>query len=117
MDKRQPEELAVDYKGFLDLMEEELAQVAGLEGKEAEKHKGRSEGPKYAWVDQSQCEIAGPSRTTSVSRAWRRTAGWLSDILKAKKAAKAEAARWKLLFYKHPQPNLSFANPEQKQSM
>ena len=92
-------------------------QVAGLEGKEAEKYMGRAAGPKYAWVDQSQCEVAGPARTTSVSRAWRRTAGWLADIHRAKKAAKADAVRWKVLFYKHPQPNQSYATPEQKHTM
>ena len=78
---------------------------------------GRANGPKYAWVDQLKCEAAGPARTTSVSRAWRRTAGWLADILRSKKATKAEAARWKLLFYKHPQPNVSYATPEQLKSM
>ena len=61
--------------------------------------------------------MAGPARTTSVSRAWRRTAGWLADALHAKKAAKAEAARWKVLFYKHPQPNPAFATMEQLKSM
>ena len=116
-DDRPIEELAVDYKGWLNLMELELIAVAGLEGKQADSHKGRGEGPKYGWVDQSKCEAAGPARTTSVSRAWRRTAGWLADALHAKKAAKAEAARWKVLFYKHPQPNPAFATPEQLKSM
>ena len=113
-DGREQGELAVDYKGFLDLMERELVQIAGLEGKEAEKYMGRAAGPKYAWVDQSQCEVAGPARTTSVSRAWRRTAGWLADIHRAKKAATAEAARWKVLFYKHPpaQPELRHPGAE-----
>ena len=69
-DDRPIEELAVDFKGWLNLMELELIAVAGLEGKQAESHRGRAEGPKYEWVDQSRCETAGPApRTTSVSRA------------------------------------------------
>ena len=39
-DERIPDELAMDYQGFLDLLEEELVQMAGLEGKEAKQHKG-----------------------------------------------------------------------------
>ena len=92
-------------------------QIAGLEGVAADSHVGRSSGPKYVWVDQSECEVAGPARTTSVSRAWRRSAGWLADILRAKKAATADTARWKLLFYEHPLPDLGYATPEQIWSM
>ena len=52
-----------------------------------------------------------------MSRAWRRTAGWLTDILKTKKWDKAVAARWKVLYFKHPQPDPCQATPEQLHSM
>lgn len=71
--------------------------IVGLDGTSAEMHQGRAEGPKYAWVDQSKTEAVGPSRTTSVSRSWRRAAGWVADIVRPRKVGKAEVAMWKLL--------------------
>ena len=116
-DARTNQELAQDFKGFLELLEKELVLIAGLEGVDAEKHQGRAAGPQYAWVDQSKCETAGPSRTTSVSRAWRRTAGWLADISRTTKVGKAEAARWQVLRYEHPVPDQTIATPEQLRGM
>ena len=116
-DVRSEEELGEDYAGCLQLMEQELVQVAGLSLEEAEKRRGRAEGPKYKWEDQANSNAAGPSKTTSVSRAWRRTASWLADILRTERIEKADSARRKVLHSKHPQPDPGQATPEQLHSM
>ena len=57
------------------------------------------------------------SRTTSVSRAWRVSARWLKDIVKAKENKAASVAAWKLLFYEHPRPDPARATPPQLEAM
>ena len=56
-------------------------------------------------------------RTTSVSRAWRVSARWLKDIVKAKDRKTEFAAAWKLLFYEHPRPDPARATPPQLEAM
>ena len=58
-------------------------------------------------------DSAGAAKTTSVSRAWRRTAKWLGDILHTKAEKNAEAVRWKVRFYRRPKPNPAQATREQ----
>ena len=42
------------------------------------------------------------TRTTPVSRAWRRTVAWLRTVRANKTAPLVKSAKWKLLFYDHP---------------
>lgn len=57
------------------------------------------------------------SRAPSVSRAWRVSARWLNDIVKAKDKKPASVAAWKLLFYEHPRPDPARATSPQLEAM
>ena len=61
--------------------------------------------------------MVDPSKTTSASRAWRRSDVWLRDISNAKRRTVASTARWKLLHYKHPKPEMAGAKEEQLAAM
>ena len=58
-------------------------------------------------------EQGGARRTTAVSRAWRRQAGWLGDLQSTNRQLAWEAALLKILTYRHPSPPPSKATPEQ----
>ena len=47
-DLRTLAELGKDHAGMIEMMEDELIEIEGLTGKDAEKRKGRSKGPRYA---------------------------------------------------------------------
>ena len=107
------DELGGDYIGLVRTIEDVLCSVAGLEGLEAEARKGRAEGAKFCWKPAIGDDAAGPAKTTSTSRAWRRTAKWLADVLHTRIAKNAEAARWRIRFYRHPKPDPAQATHEQ----
>ena len=71
----------------------------------------------YKMVNESKTEVAGRSNTTSVSRAWRRTAGRLCDMARPSNAKRSDAARWRVLYYKHPAPDPARALPAQLAGM
>ena len=58
-------------------------------------------------------DTAGMAKTTSVSRAWRKTAKWLGDVVHTKCGKNAESARWRIRFYRHPKPDPAQVSPEQ----
>ena len=58
-------------------------------------------------------DTEGATNTTSASRAWRRTSKWLADVIHTKVAKNAEAARWRIRFYRHPKPDAAQATREQ----
>ena len=101
-DMRSLVELGRDYNGLVDAIEEELCAVEGLEGIQAQARKGRSTGTHFCWKPAMGDDTVGAAKTTSVSRAWRRTAKWLGDVLHTKMEKHAEAARWKVRFYRPP---------------
>ena len=99
------EQLGVNYPGCIDLLEEELNAIVGLEGKDAIKFCGRVEGPDFVW--KKACDDkASSARTTHASRAWRLSAIWLKAVERAGTTGyrKRLAACWKLFNYKHPPP-------------
>ena len=48
--------------------------------------------------------------STAVSRAWRRSEGWLNTFLQAKNRVTRERAKWKLQHYVHEPPNWQTAD-------
>ena len=60
-------------------------------------------------------EILVPHKTTSVSGAWHRTAGWLKKLAKSKTVVAAKIAKSLILSYRHPSPDY-LAAPKQKAS-
>ena len=87
--------------------------MEGLEGLQPQARKGRSNGVRFCWKPAMGDDTAGAAKTTSVSRAWKRTAKWLGDITHTKMERVAESVRWKVRFYRHPRPNPAQASEEQ----
>ena len=56
---------------------------------------------------------ASTARTTSASRAWRRSANWLRRIRIANSTKERLSAVWKLFHYRHPRPDQAFASDVQ----
>ena len=107
------EECGSDYVGFLRQVGKELCAVESLNTEEVAKMSGREVGVKCCWKNIIGDERADSTRTTSVYRAWRRSAVWLGDIGRTKLRKVASAVRWRLLFYKHPGPDSATATQEQ----
>ena len=74
-------------------MEAKVAGLMGKEGKEMEALMGRAEGPGFVMRCALEEEVAGARKTSAVSRAWRRSAGWLSDILWTRNLVEAKMRR------------------------
>jgi len=97
---------------FTDRLEAELTDIYGLTPSKAKPFLGRSSGPKFVWRSALDEQI-GIRKTTSVSRAWRRTANWLTELNGTKKLVAAKVAVSKILWYSHPHPLKEAATPEQ----
>ena len=97
-------------------MEAEVAGLMGKEGKEMEALMGRTSGPVFVQRCALEEEVAGARKTSSVSRAWRRSAGWLSDILRTRNLVEAKACKRKVMTYIHPSPDRFKATPQQIES-
>ena len=68
---------------MVDLVEECLSRVSGHGADEAEKHRGRKEGPRFV-SQPAVSELAGEAgRPNAVAKAWRRTAEWLAVLTTA----------------------------------
>lgn len=116
-DHRSLSVLGTDHAGMIARMEDELTSIEGISGKDAEKRKGRAGGPKYVWKHVAGEAGDSSQNTTSVSRAWRRTATWLTTIMNTKSEPTAQVARWKVLNYAHPSPDNARASKEQLEAM
>ena len=92
-DARTIDDLAADYEGLIGTIEKELCSVAGLDGLQAEARSGRAGGAKFCWKPAMGDDTEGATKTTSASRAWRRTSKRLADVNHTKVAKNAEAAR------------------------
>ena len=73
-DSRSLAELGKDYNGLMMAIEDELCTVEGLDGLQSQARKGRATGAHFCWTSAMGDDTAGSAKTTSVSRAWRRTA-------------------------------------------
>ena len=114
-------------QNFADLTRQTMTILYGLAGDQADgdRKKGDwSDGPKFVWRNLSSPTANDRVKSNPVSRAWKRTAGWLR-ILKAsiginearhreqsasgprrerkdaRNAGLASSAKWKLLYYDH----------------
>ena len=102
--------VASDFVGSVAKVEEQLTHLLGLTPEEAAKTQARAEGAKFAWRPAlGRCDTSR-ARTTSVSRAWRKTAAWLADARRTKLELKKRAAWWKVVWYDHPPPEGSSCN-------
>lgn len=101
------------YGLFITRMEREVVSLLALDDKAAKQFIGRADDPKFVQEHALGNEHGGTRRTTSVSRAWRRTSGWLDDLLNTDPLLPKEAAMLKLLTYRHPSPPPLKATPEQ----
>ncbi len=97
-------------RGDLDAMfadvvtriESQLSAVSGHDDQEAERHAGRAAGVSFRWSDPLGRDVATDRlRSTPLSRAWSRSAGWLADLLLAPGAWRAHQLRRWLLKYPH----------------
>ena len=86
-------------------VETELSTLCSHDNATAEKYAGRADGPKFVWRPVCGAPAADLCRTTMVSRAWRRTAGWFRTLNVGTVQRKIVAAKWKILHYKHELPN------------
>ena len=107
-------DLSQKYRLVLNRMEAELVNLAAMDEKQMKAAMGREEGPKFVQRCAMGEQIQSQRRTTAVSRAWRRTAGWLDDMLKTKKLVARAVAMRKTLTYEHPAPEWVKATQEQK---
>ena len=111
-------ELELDEKYLLLLtrVESEVGELMGKEGKELEALMGRTSGPVFV----QRCalgEVTGGTRkTSSTSRAWKKSAGWLGDILRTRGLVEEKVYKRKLLTYCHPPPDKYKATPQQLDS-
>ena len=106
-----------DLGGCMERIEHELSQISGHDVVAATLHAGRSEGPKFKWKQAVANKEMDRAKTTSVSRAWRNTAGWLADARKSASETTKRAAQWKIRWYDHPTPDPARASPPQLQAM
>ena len=77
---------------------------------------GRAEGLGFLMRCALEKEEAGARNTSAVSRAWRRSAGWLSNILRTRNLVEAKMCRRKVAAYQHPSPDKFKATPRQMES-
>ena len=68
---------------FLCRMEREVVSLMAVGDTEANKYIGRVEGPKFVFENDLENGNGGTRKTIAVSRAWRRTGGWLDDLRSA----------------------------------
>ena len=104
------------YKLFLLRMEAEVGGLMGKEGKELEALMGRTEGPIFVQRCALGDEAGGARKTSSISRAWRRSARWLTDVLRSHNLVDTKMYKRKLMTYSHPPPDEFKATPQQMES-
>ncbi len=61
-------------------VEEELCNLCGYDGEQADAHTGRSLGPRFKWFPEVGPKARKQVFTSPQSRAWRVVAAWMSDI-------------------------------------
>ena len=88
----------------MERIEKELASLAGLTGRQLAERTGRAEGVGYKWTHASTEHPTGSSKTTAVSRAWRKTAKCLSGLERCRCPTRADGIRWRILYYAHDKP-------------
>ena len=98
------------YDSFLNRVEAETVDLYPLPENQTKKFFGRTAGPTFVHRSALNDENAGSRKTSSVSRAWRRTAKWLNDILVAKGVSRMMFAVKNVFHYSHP-PRLGVLLP------
>ena len=89
------------YVAVVTKVELILNELTGATREQVAKSRSRAHGPRFVWKNACGPPATDKCRSTPVSRAWRLMAGWLRTVRMATTEADANAARWKLLFYRH----------------
>ena len=95
-------------------METEVAMLIGAEGRIKEALAGRNKGPQFVVKSALGDNDGGTRRTTAVSRAWRRSARWLTVLTGQPTEQQRRAAISRLRHYKHPAPRVGGATSQQE---
>ena len=104
-------EIDAKFDVFLKGVEREAMSLAAADAP-SDKVASRTEGPKFV-LKSAMREQIGARKTTAFSRAWRRTANWLSQLLNSTLEARSKLLRRKILWYNHPAPPPLRATEEQ----
>ena len=91
-----------EYHSIITEVEDSLSWTAGHEGKQWSSHHGRAKGPATVQVCAAERPgTANGGKTNPISKAWRRTQGWLHTCLNSTSARNVEADGWRLRNYTH----------------
>lgn len=93
------------FKELSDITSAILYGLMGIDtasGTDAKPPSTWSNGPRFACGNVASPAATDETRTTPVSRAWRRTVAWLRVVRANKNPSLAKSAKWKLLSYNHP---------------
>ena len=112
IDSKTDDELGKDYIGCISAIKRQLNDAAGLDEEEATPFSGRIGGPEFE-TKRMGGTMAADARTTSASRAWRRSAEWLRKLRIACSSKERLAVSWRLFHYKHPRPDFAAATQNQ----
>ena len=114
-DASELEYLSLDakYDLFTEGMENEIVSLTPMDEEQKNAMVGRSLGPQFVQKCALGDDISAPRRTTATSRAWRRTVGWLDDLVSSDNVGIRLAAKRRLCTYQHPEPNKAKATKEQ----
>ena len=105
------------YKLFLGQLEKVAAQLNMTTDEEKARLVSRLQGPVFVQKDALQNgSNAGARKTTAVSRAWRKTANWLSSLKHKRSQKEMVEARRNILSYKHPRPRQTLVTQAQVNS-
>ena len=103
-----PGDIDVDhyYSHLIPYIENDLSKTSGHDSAQATAHAGRAHGIGFAWKNAYGPLATQCFRSTPVSRARRRVAGWLGALCRAGvSSAEARKARRRLLCYENRLPS------------
>ena len=94
-------ELDRRYRAVMSMVEHELASLQGVPARAAAELRSRTDGLKFVWRNACAQTAIQSRRTTSASRALRRTAKWLRQAAKSTCAEARREAIWRIQRYAH----------------
>ena len=91
---------------YAELTKRTLQILQGLSGDRGtdtndDKRGNWTDGPKFVWRNLAAPKASDETKSSPVSRAWKRTASWLRVLRDSRSVKLANAATWKLLHYDH----------------
>ena len=93
--------LEVQFSDLVRHTSTTLGRLAGHELGAAGSGSEWCDGPKFVWRNVAKPPASDDTRTTPISRAWRRTATWLRTVVADRSFRSSAVAKWKLLHCRH----------------